>query len=47
MMTKGNLALWCGLDIVEIVSISGEWATIRFPDTHSTTITNIKHLEEV
>jgi hypothetical protein len=43
----GDLVLWCGLDIVEIVDISGEWATIRFPDTHSTTITNTKHLDEV
>ena len=46
-MTKGELALWCGIDIVEIVDIAGEWATIRFPDTKSTTITNIKHLQGV
>ena len=42
----GDRAIWCGFDEVEIVDISGEWATIRFPDTHSTTITNTKHLEE-
>ena len=43
---QGDRAIWCGFDEVEIVDISGEWATIRFPDTHSTTITNTKHLEE-
>ena len=42
----GDHAIWCGFDEVEIVDISGEWATIRFPDTHSTTITNTKHLGE-
>ena len=42
----GDRAIWCGFDEVEIVDISGEWATIRFPDTHTTTITNTKHLEE-
>jgi hypothetical protein len=46
-MTNGDMVLWCGLDLVEIVQVSGEWVTILFPDTHSTTITNIKHLEEV
>ena len=43
---EGDLALWCGLDVVEIVDISGEWATIKFPDTQSKTITNTKYLEE-
>jgi hypothetical protein len=27
--------------------MAGEWATIRFDDTHTTTIVNIKHLREV
>ena len=46
-MTKGTKVLWCGFDPATIVSIAGEWATIQFDDTHSITITNIKHLEEV
>jgi hypothetical protein len=46
-MTKGTKVLWCGFDPATIIDIAGEWATIRFDDTHSVTITNIKHLEIV
>ena len=46
-MIKGDRVLWCGFDLATIVNISGEWATIRFDDTHTTTIVNVKHLREV
>ena len=46
-MTKGTKVLWCGFDPATVISIAGEWVTIQFDDTHSITITNIKHLEEV
>lgn len=46
-MIKGDKVLWCGFDPATIEAISGEWATIRFDDTHTTTIVNIKHLRSV
>ena len=46
-MSKGTKVLWCGFDPATVIDISGEWVMIRFDDTHSTTITNIKHLEIV
>jgi hypothetical protein len=46
-MIKGDKVLWCGFDPATIESISGEWATIRFDDTNTTTIVNIKHLRSV
>lgn len=46
-MSVGDKVLWCGFDPATIEQINGEWATIRFDDTHTTTIVNIKHLREV
>jgi hypothetical protein len=46
-MTVGTKVLWCGFDPATVIQIAGEWATIRFDDTQSTTITNVKHLEIV
>jgi hypothetical protein len=44
-MSIGTKVLWCGFDPATVIDIAGEWVTIRFDDTHSITITNIKHLE--
>ena len=46
-MSAGDRVLWCGFDPATIVNVAGEWATIRFDDTHTTTIVNIKHIEVV
>ena len=46
-MRIGDKVLWCGFDPATIEMIAGEWATIRFDDTHTQTIVNIKHLQEV
>jgi hypothetical protein len=46
-MTVGTKVLWCGFDPATVIQISGEWATIKFDDTQSITITNVKHLEIV
>jgi hypothetical protein len=46
-MSTGDKVLWCGFDPATIVSIAGDWVTIKFDDTHTTTIVNIKHLKEV
>jgi hypothetical protein len=47
IMTIGSHVLWCGFDPAIIESISGEWATIRFDDTKTSIIVNIRHLREV
>jgi hypothetical protein len=46
-MNIGTKVLWCGFDPATVISISGEWAMIRFKDTNTTTVVNIKHLEIV
>ena len=46
-MSKGTKVLWCGFDPATVIDIAGEWVTIQFDDTRTTTITNIKHLEIV
>jgi hypothetical protein len=46
-MTKGTKVLWCGFDPATVIDIEGEWVLIQFNDTHSTIVTNIKHLEIV
>lgn len=47
IMTTGDRVLWCGFDPAIILSVAGEWATIRFDDTRTTTIVNIKHLKGI
>jgi hypothetical protein len=46
-MTKGTRVLWCGFDPATVIRVVGEWVEIMFDDTHTTTLVNIKHLEEV
>jgi len=47
-MSVGDKVLWCGESTATILSIEGEWITIRFDDPpHSRMITNIKNLERV
>jgi len=47
-MSRGDRVLWCGEAIATVVTIEGEWVTIRFDDPpHSRMITNIKNLESV
>jgi hypothetical protein len=47
-MSVGDKVLWCGESQATILSIEGEWATIRFDDPpHSRMVTNIKNLERV
>ena len=46
-MRAGDRVLWCGIDPATILSVEGEWATIHFDDTRTTTTVNLKHLEIV
>jgi len=47
-MSVGDKVLWCGESLATILSIEGEWITIRFDDPpHSRMITNRKNLERV
>jgi len=47
-MIVGDKVLWCGESQATILSIEGEWITIRFDDPpQSRMITNIKNLESV
>jgi len=47
-MSKGDRVLWCGEALATILSIEGEWITIRFDDPpQSRMITNRKNLESV
>jgi hypothetical protein len=46
-MMAGDRVLWCGFDPATIISVVGDWATIRFDDTRTQTIVNIRHLEIV
>jgi hypothetical protein len=47
-MSAGDKVLWCGESLAVILSVEGEWVTIRFDDPpQSRMITNIKNLERV
>jgi hypothetical protein len=47
-MSAGDKVLWCGESLATILSVEGEWITIRFDDPpQSRMITNIKNLESV